>query len=311
MPDSAESLSGAPLAAAIEAYLGWLGHERRMSPHTLTAVRRDLAGLAEHLQSAGCHSPDQVSVHPLRAWLTGLHRRGHQPASLHRYLASARGWFRWLVERGDLAVNPALGLRAPRHRRKLPDVIPADALGAALDRPGSGTREKRDRALVEVFYSTGLRLAELQGLDVTAVDAGQTELRVLGKGQKERLVWLGSKARQALDDWLAVRADWQRADAAPLFLNPRGGRLSRGGVALALRQWALRSGLDGTLHPHRLRHAFATHLLEETGDLRAVQELLGHAHLSTTQIYTQVDFRRLAEVYDAAHPRARKRQDSG
>lgn len=307
MPVSAET--DTPLTAALEAYLGWLRDQRRASPHTLTAVARDLGGLVAAAQAAGCQQVAQLQVHLLRAWLTRLHREGHQPASLHRYLSSARGWCRWLVERGDLAVNPAVGLRAPRHRRKLPDVIAADPLGAALDQPAEGVRERRDRALVEVFYSTGLRLAELQALDADSVAAGQTELRVLGKGRKERLVWLGGKARLALDAWLAVRAEWLRRDEPALFLNPRGGRLSRSGIALALKAWAARTGLDSALHPHRLRHAFATHLLEETGDLRAVQELLGHAHLATTQIYTQVDFRRLAEVYDGAHPRAKKRRD--
>jgi integrase/recombinase XerC len=305
VPGSAETTA---LAAAAESYLGWLRDQRRASPHTLTAVRRDLAGLLRALQAAGCETPAQVEVHVLRRWLTQLHREGHQPASLHRYLASARGWFRWLVERGDLGVNPVLGVRAPRQRRKLPDVIPADSLGAALDAPAEDARAVRDRALVEVFYSTGLRLAELQTLDAASVNAGQTELRVLGKGRKERLVWLGSKARLAVDAWLALRSDWLRGEEPALFLNPRGGRLSRSGIAQALKDWAARTGLGSALHPHRLRHAFATHLLEETGDLRAVQELLGHAHLATTQIYTQVDFRRLAEVYDGAHPRARKRR---
>lgn len=295
------------LAAPLEAYCQHLARERRLSPHTVAAARRDLLLLARFAAREGLARPDAIDTHALRRWLAGLHRGGHQPVSLHRYLASVRGWFRWLVAEGQCQANPAAGLRAPRFKRALPQVIPADALAAALDQPAEGPVALRDRALVETFYSTGLRLAELHALNV--VDVAGDEVRVLGKGGKERLVWLGGKARAALDAWLAVRAGWLKRPEAALFLNPRGGRLSRSGIALALKAWARRTGLDVPLHPHRLRHAFATHLLEETQDLRAVQEFLGHAQLSTTQIYTQVDFRRLAAVYDAAHPRARKRRD--
>lgn len=296
-----------PFGRAVAEYLAVLTDERRLSPHTVEATRRDLAGFVDHCARAQTLEPEAVTVHQVRAWMMRLHHDGHQPVSLQRYLSSLRGFYRHRLQRGLGDRNPAVGVRAPRHRRKLPQVIDAEVLGQALDQPAEGTRALRDLALVELFYSTGLRLAELQALDVAAVADGQTELRIVGKGRKERLVWLGRKARSALDAWLPLRQQWLRGPEPALFLNPRGGRLSRTGIAQALKAWAARSGLGSHLHPHRLRHAFATHLLEDAGDLRAVQELLGHANLATTQIYTQVDFRRLAEVYDRTHPRARKR----
>ena len=284
-------------------YLDELRVVRRASPHTLDATARDLRRLQAMLEGVGhCQS-----VH-IRRWIAALHHDGHQAASLQRYLSSARGFFRFVVGRGGLAHNPTTGVRAPRHRRKLPMGVAADALGQALDQPAVSVVERRDRALLEVLYSSGMRLAEVHGLNLSQVAHGQTELRIVGKGDKERMVWLGGKARAAVDAWLAVRPQWLRAtDPGALWLNPRGRRLSRSGIGLAVKAFAQRTGLEGRVHPHRLRHAFATHLLEESGDLRAVQELLGHAQLATTQIYTHVDFKRLASVYDSAHPRARKR----
>lgn len=300
------SATATAFARAVDAHLAMLRDARRASPHTVAATARDLGAFMAYCTQAGIDDPERVSVHQVRGWMTRLHRDGHQPVSLQRYLSSVRGFYRHRLQQGLATANPAVGVRAPRHRRKLPDVIDAERLGQALAAPAVDPRDCRDQALVEVFYSTGLRLAELQGLDACQVDAGQTELRVLGKGRKERVVWLGRQARAAIDAWLTVRAAWRRGDEAALFLNPRGSRLSRTGVAQALKGWAARRGLGAHLHPHRLRHAFATHMLEESGDLRAVQELLGHANLSTTQIYTQVEFRQLAEVYDRSHPRARK-----
>jgi integrase/recombinase XerC len=291
---------------AVEAHLRMLRDERRASPHTVEATARDLAAFAAYCAQAGIDDPERVSVHQVRGWMTRLHRDGHQPVSLQRYLSSVRSFYRYRLQAGLGDANPAVGVRAPRHRRKLPDVIDAERLGEALAAPPVDPRDCRDQALVEVFYSTGLRLAELQALDAAQLDAGQIELRVMGKGRKERFVWIGGKARMALDAWLSVRPQWARDAEPALFLNPRGGRLSRSGIGAALKTWAARRGLGSHLHPHRLRHAFATHMLEESGDLRAVQELLGHANLSTTQIYTQVEFRQLAEVYDRSHPRARK-----
>ncbi|WP_029888538.1 tyrosine-type recombinase/integrase [Polycyclovorans algicola] len=290
-------------AGFIAAYLDELRDVRRASPNTLDATTRDLQRLQAVLVAAGhCRSGD------IRRWIAGLHQDGHQTASLQRYLSSARGFFRFAVGRGWLTSNPTTGVRAPRHRRKLPMGVAADALGQALDQRAGSIVERRDRALLEALYSSGMRLAEAHGLNVPQVAHGQTELRIIGKGEKERIVWLGSKARSAIDDWLSVRPQWLRREDEPaLWLNPRGGRLSRSGIGLAVKAFAQRTGLEGRVHPHRLRHAFATHMLEESGDLRAVQELLGHAQLATTQIYTHVDFKRLASVYDGAHPRARKR----
>lgn len=290
-------------SAVLAAYRQYLQSERRASPHSLAAAEGDLAKLV-----AVYPQPLEVQPQQIRRWLAGLHGDGHQAASLHRYLSSLRSFYRFAMARGWVTHNPTVGVRAPRHRRRLPSGVAADTLGHALDQAAGTPLEIRDHALVETLYSSGMRLAEVHALEVHQVAAGQTELCITGKGRKERLVWLGGKARQALDAWLMVRAEWLRDPAqTALFLNPRGGRLSRSGIGLAVKAFARRAGIDGRVHPHRLRHAFATHLLEESGDLRAVQELLGHAHLATTQIYTHVDFTRLAGVYDSAHPRARKR----
>jgi integrase/recombinase XerC len=296
------------LAAWAAEYLRSRAVERQSPLNTLDAVRRDLDQFARYCSRAGYAGPGQLDEHAVRGFITGLHRAGHQPASLQRYLSSLRSFFREQLRHGRMAHNPAAGVRAPRHRRKLPGVIEAQALAHALDQPATGPAQCRDRALVELFYSAGLRLAELHGLDLATVSAGQTELRIIGKGNKERVALIGSQARAALDAWLALRAQLAAVDEPALFVGARGRRLGRSQIGVVLKAWAQRTGLGTHLHPHRLRHAFATHLLEESGDLRAVQELLGHAHLSTTQIYTHLDFRHLAEVYDAAHPRARQRR---
>lgn len=295
------------LQPLIGEYVARLRDHRRYSPHTCVAAARDLTAFSAHCARAGVDRLEQIDLHVVRGFIAARHRDGRQPASLQRYLSVLRGFFRHQVAEGRLSANPAQSVRAPKLKRKLPGVIGADALTAALDQPVDGEFAVRDRALVELFYSSGLRLAELHGLDVADVAGDRGEFTVTGKGRKQRIVMVGAPARAALSAWLKERAACAAADEAALFVSRRGQRLSRAAIGLSLKRWARQTGLGADLHPHRLRHSFATHLLESSGDLRAVQELLGHAHLSTTQIYTHLDWKRLAAVYDEAHPRAKKR----
>ena len=296
------------LQARIEEYLSHLRHERRLSPHTLSATKRDLGDFAVHCRAAGVGGLEHITTHSVRGWLVALRRRGLSAASTQRMLSSVRGFLRDQLHRGRLQSNPAAEVRALKKARVLPKTVEKDALVAALDRPARDGLAARDLAIAELLYSSGLRLAELVALNTDVFGGGGRELRVLGKGSKTRIVPVGRKALAALQRWQRDRAliagDGERA----LFVGRDGKRMSARSVQLRLRLWAQRAGLPGGLHPHQLRHSFATHLLEESGDLRAVQELLGHANLSTTQIYTHLDFNRLAKVYDAAHPRARRQK---
>lgn len=306
----AEAVEASPLPPAlakpIADYLGWLHVEKRSSPHTVAAARNDLQRFAHYCQQARVSRLEQLDSHLVRAWIASEHRSGRDPSSLHRYLSSLRSWCRYLLREQKLSANPAATVRAPKHRRRLPEVIDAETLDAALNQPQEDAFAQRDQAMVELFYSTGLRLAELHGLDAADMLGAPSELTVTGKGRKQRIVMIGEQARAAVAAWLQLRPQWAGAAEPALFVSSRGLRLSRTSIAQRLRVWAQRSGLGQHLHPHRLRHSFATHLLENSGDLRAVQELLGHAQLSTTQIYTHLDWQRLAAVYDSAHPRARR-----
>ncbi len=295
------------LAPLIVEFVDHLRHQRRYSPHTCAAAQRDLAAFAHYCAQAGISALEQIDLHLVRGYVAARHRAGRQPASLHRYLSMVRAFFRHQVRAGRLQANPAQGVRAPKHRRRLPAVIGAEALGKALEHQPADRLSLRDQTMVELFYSAGLRLAELQALNVDDVAGGRREVTVTGKGRKQRIVMIGAPARAALAHWLQERGACAAAGEPALFVSARGSRLSRGAIGTRLRDWAIKAGLGVHLHPHRLRHSFATHLLESSGDLRAVQELLGHAHLSTTQIYTQLDWKRLAAVYDDAHPRARRK----
>lgn len=294
-------------ATLLADYLRYLEVEKQASPNTVSAVRREGGGFFDYCRAAHCATARDVTIHVVRGFITRKNRDGLQPPTLRRYLSVIRGVFRHAIKTGVAEHNPAAGVRGPKGRRLLPKVIAADDLNAALDRPpGNEPMALRDHAIVELFYSSGLRLAELHALDVPPGATFPDELRVLGKGRRERIVPVGGKARAALDAWLRVRVTIAAIDEPALFTGTRGGRLSRNGIGTALHAWARRVELPAHLHPHKLRHSFATHLLNESGDLRAVQELLGHANLSTTQIYTQMEWSRLAQVYDAAHPRAKR-----
>jgi integrase/recombinase XerC len=292
-----------------DAFYRYLVYEKRLSPRSVDAYRRDLAAFLDWLDTQAVADPTRVDAQHVRAYAALRHRQGLSPKSVQRLLAAVRAFFRYLLREARVRHNPADGVRAPRAATTLPRTLDADQLGRLLDLPGDTPLDRRDRAIMELFYSSGLRLAELVGLDTDQVTRGDELLEVTGKGGKTRRVPIGRLARQALDDWLAVRASFApAADERALFLSRRGGRLSRRSVEARLRQRAREQGMPSHVHPHMLRHSCASHLLESSGDLRAVQELLGHADLGTTQIYTHLDFQHLAQVYDQAHPRARRKR---
>jgi integrase/recombinase XerC len=283
-------------------------HERRLSPHTLNNYRRDLADIAAFCETENISAWQQLQPAQVRAWAAKLHRRGLSGRSVQRSLSAVRSFYRFLISQGAAGNNPAQDIRAPRTPRRLPHSLDVDRIQSLLDAKTPDWLSQRDVVMMELMYSCGLRLAELVGLDLQQVDLQTGEARVLGKGSKTRIVPIGRKACEALTAWLPVRALHQAEGENALFINRRGTRLSARSVQERLRRWALLRGLDSRLHPHALRHSFATHVLESSGDLRAVQELLGHASLSTTQIYTHLDFQHLAQVYDQAHPRARRKR---
>lgn len=306
---------GDALGRLLADYLQYLRVERKVAPATLDAARRECGFFLEDCRARQISSIADVDVHIVREFVAARHRRGLQAPTLRRYLSSIRGLFRYALRTGAAHHNPASGVRAPKGKRVLPKVIAAPALNAALDQGAlsSAATDVRNHAMVELFYSSGLRLAELHGLNLPATAPGAAfpeELRVLGKGGKERVVPVGGRARQALARWLGERTRLAAVDECALFVSARGSRISRTAIGKALASWARRGGLPAHLHPHKLRHSFASHLLEGSHDLRAVQELLGHAQLATTQIYTQLDWKHLTAIYDKAHPRARTRPQS-
>lgn len=294
------------LATDIAAYLEYLQVVRRAPASSLAGRRQDLQRFLEFADERGLARVEQIDVHALRAYVARRSRLGLAPVSVRRELSSLRSFLQAQCRTGRLLANPAAEVRSPKVARRLPSAFEAEPLNAALDQESEGALEARDRAMAELLYSCGLRLGELQPLQLGQFDAGLSEVRVTGKGGKTRVLPVGAQARSALAAWLAVRPGGQGGGQA-LFPGRDGEPLSRSAIAGRLKLWAQRAGLAGRVHPHRFRHAFATHLLEGSGDLRAVQELLGHANLATTQIYTHLDFERLAKVYDQAHPRARNK----
>ncbi|MGB0213673.1 tyrosine recombinase XerC [Algiphilus sp.] len=296
------------LAAAVDGYLHALQHLRRASPHSVAAARRDLDAFRRFAADHGATATEAVDVHLLRRYVATGTRDGYKASSMARFLSSIRGFYAWLMDEGVADANPAQGLRAPRGEKRLPRTLTREQAGtlAEVAPEDDGPLACRDRALVELFYSSGLRLSELAALDLDDLRA-RDELRVLGKGAKTRVVPVGREAQRALAAWVRLRGRLARTDCPALFVSSRGTRLSRRAIQQRMALRARQAGLGVPVHPHRLRHAFATHMLEGSGDLRAVQELLGHASLSSTQIYTQLDFDHLARVYRGAHPRARRR----
>ncbi|MGZ8272385.1 MAG: tyrosine recombinase XerC [Burkholderiaceae bacterium] len=307
-----------PAASAVDEFLAELSTQRRVSPHTATAYARDLARLVEF---AGASGPTGLTAHDIRGFVARLHSAGLAPTSIARTLSAWRSFFQWLSDRGDVSVNPVVGVRGPKRARRLPKALSADqAVTLAAHALDDSLLAQRDHALVELLYSSGLRLSELTSLDwryfpavgrqpasYSWVDLASAEATVRGKGSKTRTVPIGAPALDALKRWLAMRAAIPSCDERALFVSARGERLAARSVQARLAQLARKLGLGVHVHPHMLRHSFASHLLQSSGDLRAVQELLGHANIATTQIYTQLDWQHLAKAYDAAHPRARRK----
>jgi integrase/recombinase XerC len=297
---------GSDGAALAGAYLDALRHQRRLSPATLTNYGHALQALLSLLEGGSLASLDPVQV---RRFVAMLHSRGLGPRSLALTLSAWRGFYHWLVRHRGFSANPVLGVRAPKAVRALPKALSVEAAQRLLDEKPRAAAQVRDAAMFELLYSSGLRLGELIALNVDdgRLDLAQGEVTVTGKGSKTRTVPVGAKARAALKAWIASRAELAAPGERALFVGGRGRRIAPTVVNARLRAWARRRGLGQRVHPHMLRHSFATHMLQSSQDLRAVQELLGHASISTTQVYTHLDFQALAKVYDAAHPRARKK----
>jgi len=294
-----------PWGEQLHSFLQRLSHERRLSPRTVEAYRRDVTDFLAWWRQRGTPPLNQ---NQLRGYAAQRHREGLSPKSLQRRLAGLRAYFRHLARGGLLQQNPAVGVRAPKVRRRLPATLDVDQACHLMDIAGDDELSLRDRAILELFYSSGLRLAELAGLDLIQLDRRDAMVEVVGKGGKTRRVPVGRMALQALDGWLRVRPNLAADGETALFVGRGGARLGRRAIAERLRLRALQQGTPQRVHPHMLRHSFASHMLESSGDLRAVQELLGHADIATTQIYTHLDFQHLAKVYDQAHPRARKKR---
>ncbi len=299
----AASESGNTNGKFLEGYIAWLRNEKRYSPLTLENYTRDI----QHLFGLAAETPlDQLKIHQIRRFVAKLHGGGLSGRSLARMLSAWRGFFVYLIRDHGLTENPCSGLRAPKSPRALPQSLSPNEAARLVDFPADTPEAIRDKAMFELLYSSGLRLAELVNLDPAQLDLTGGEIRVTGKGNKTRVVPLGRYAVTALQGWLAVRAQLAQPDEAALFVGQRGMRISPRVVQLRLRQWGIRQGITSNVYPHLLRHSFATHVLQSSGDLRAVQEMLGHASISTTQVYTHLDYQYLSKIYDAAHPRAKK-----
>lgn len=300
------------MSSALDDFLAYLAVERQVSAHTLDAYRRDLSALALWADQKSHGDIASLRVEHLRTFAADEHRRAQSPKSIQRRLSACRSFYAWLLKHGRIDANPAAAVRAPKAPRKLPQVLDPDEAKALVEVPTDAPLGLRDRALLELFYSSGLRLSELCALHWRDLDFNAGLVTVLGKGKKQRIVPLGSHASNALQEW---RASLQQAHAvqaersgdAPVFPG-RNGPITPRAIQLRVRQLAQQQGLFKRVHPHLLRHSFASHILESSGDLRGVQELLGHADIATTQIYTHLDYQHLAKVYDAAHPRAKRKK---
>jgi len=291
--------------SAVERYLESLRTGRRLAAHTLAAYGRD-ARLLRSL--AGERDLGELTRHDIRRFIATLHGKGLAPRSLARTLSAWRGLYDWLVRHREAASNPCAGVRAPKAARRLPEVLSPDEAVRLVSIEDEGALGLRDRALFELAYSSGLRVSELTGLDLEALDAAAGEVRVTGKGSKTRIVPVGKAALAAVAAWLPARAGLAPPLERALFVGRSGRRIAPREVQRRIKRWAALAGIAADVHPHMLRHSFASHVLQSSGDLRAVQEMLGHASIASTQVYTHLDFQHLAKVYDAAHPRARRRK---
>ncbi|HDR0619649.1 tyrosine recombinase XerC [Pasteurella multocida] len=291
----------------LDKYWNYLRIERQVSPHTLTNYQRQLNRIVQILTENGITSWQVVTPSVVRFILAQSHKEGLKEKSLALRLSALRRFFTYLVQQQAIKVNPATGVPAPKQNRHLPKNIDAEQVQQLLNNDSKEPIDIRDRAILELLYSSGLRLSELQSLNLNSINTRVREVRVIGKGNKERIVPFGRYASHAIQQWLKVRLLFNPKDDA-LFVSQLGNRLTHRAIQQRLEVWGIKQGLSSHLNPHKLRHSFATHMLEASSDLRAVQELLGHSNLSTTQIYTHLNFQHLAEVYDSAHPRAKRKK---
>jgi integrase/recombinase XerC len=296
---------------ACQQFLDSMRIERQLSDNTIKGYARDLTQLRAYCSKHTIPDWPKIDGHDVRRYIAERHRNGLGSASLQRELSACRSFFNFLVKTQTLSYNPAVGIRAPKAAKPLPNVMDVDQMSAVLDANPRDDLEIRDLAMWEVLYSSGLRVSELVALNLLDIDTADRSVHVVsGKGKKSRLLPLGKKAVKAVQNWLGVRPQFVVTDELALFTGKTGKRLSTRNVQLRLERWRKTRGIQGRLHPHMLRHSFASHMLESSSDLRAVQELLGHSNISTTQIYTHLDFQHLASVYDDAHPRAKRKKES-
>jgi len=296
----------------ISSFIDHLKNEKRLSHNTIVNYSRDLDYFLQYVEDKEIENWQQCSIFFMRSFIASRFRQGLGGRSIQRHIATIRSFFSYLVREGVLKTNPMVGLSAPKAARKLPNPLDVDQVAHLLSEEKSDPSPIaiRDLAMMELMYSSGLRLSELVSLNVSDLDLKECIVPVTGKGSKTRIVPIGSIAIERLRQWISVRSQLCKDTEKALFVSKRGKRISQRSVQERFRNWGIHKSLDSRLHPHRLRHSFASHLLESSGDLRAVQELLGHSDISTTQIYTHLDFQHLAEVYDRAHPRARKRKNN-
>jgi integrase/recombinase XerC len=282
--------------------------ERRLSNHTIVSYQRDLKKLTIWCTESKLLLQD-ITAQDIRACLSSLHKNGLGGKSIQRWLSSLRTFFNYCIKNQWINKNPVNGLTAPKSPKKLPKTLDVDQVNQLLSFTTANWIDFRDHAIIELLYSSGLRLAELSGLNLTELDLKECSVRVTGKGNKTRTLPVGRQAIEALKIWLQYRQNKVATESTAMFLNIHGKRLSPRSIQDRLKKISIRQGMQGKIHPHMLRHSFASHMLESSGDLRAVQELLGHQNISTTQIYTHLDFQHLAKVYDKAHPRASKKSN--
>ena len=297
-------------AGWIDRFVRHLEYERRLSPLTCKNYRRDLETLAAWCDKSGVAGWDHLDSEHVRAYSASCFRKGLSARSIQRRLSASRTFFRYLIREKEVKKNPITSVSAPKGKKRLPGNLDADRMARLLDIPGDGAIVDRDRAILELLYSSGLRLAELTDLNIGDVDMHDATVRVTGKGNKDRIVPVGRHALKALRQWSITRGDLANAHEQAMFVSNRGTRISSRSVQARVKHWAKTQGIDANVYPHLFRHSFATHMLESSHDLRGVQELLGHANISTTQVYTHLDFQHLAQIYDQTHPRARKKSDT-
>ena len=291
--------------AWIDKFIAHLTYERRLSELTCKHYRRDLGALKTWCDKYGIETWGSIDDQHIRSWAAATFRTGLSPKTIQRQLSAARTFYRYLLREKHVRKNPVQSVSAPKGGKRLPENLDADRMARLLDIPGDGPLVVRDRAILELLYSSGLRLAELTSLDITDVDLADGTVAVTGKGGKDRIIPVGKYAKDAVSAWLRERGSLADDGEKAMFVSQRGSRLSARSVQSRVDHWARRQGIDTRVYPHLFRHSFATHLLESSHDLRGVQELLGHANISTTQVYTHLDFQHLAQIYDQTHPRAR------